>query len=698
LSCDIARRRDGNFAVLGDRAQAPSGAGYALENRIVLSRVFPSLYRDSQVHRLALFFRSLRRSLAALSRQRDNREPLIVLLTPGPENETYFEHAFLAGYLGYTLAQSTDLTVRNRRLYLKTVEGHQQVDIVLRRVDDIFMDPLELKGDSLLGIPGILEVMRAGNVAVVNPPGVAVLENRALMAFFPQLCRYYLGEDLILPNCETLYLGEPKQLEQFWDCRERFVVKPVARGMEPRHLFPARWGEDEEIYYRQFLAEHAEDFVAQEILPGSSVPVLKDDCSIASARAIVRTYLVAAEGGYQVMPGGLARMAEDPNQLIITNQTGAASMDIWVLASEPQREISLLPTMPPSTIARRSRGGVPSRIADNIFWMARYAERAENTARLLRNAVSCLMHTEELVAPTQIAALLQLVTHTTAEYPGFAGDDSADLLQHPEIELARLVYDPQPSGGVRFNIQSLIRTAQNLRDNLSDDMRRIIALLENNPEFSHSLSQLHDHLLDTIVYLSAIAGLSQESMSRETGWHFLELGRRVERASFTLRLLRAAELTGGVSDSFLLENLLRINDIRITYRRRYRHRIDTGPVLDILLFDESNPRSVGFQLCRIRELTELLPATASGARPPAEKIALRLYTDYKVTELSELVAGMSSGVLGQWLQKLDETIIALTNSLTESYFTYLEEQSRIDEAISGENTGTNPLPGNGGYG
>jgi uncharacterized circularly permuted ATP-grasp superfamily protein len=386
--CDLARRRDGTFVVIGDRSQAPSGTGYALENRIVLSRVFPSLYRDSEVHRVAIF-RSMRKALAALPRTRDNREPVIVLLTPGPENETYFEHVFLAGYLGYTLAQATDLTVRANRVYLKTVEGHQQADVVLRRTEDQFMDPLELRGDSLLGVPGILEAVRSGNVSVVNPLGAAVLENRSLMAYFPALCRYYFGEELILPNCETLYLGDATHREQFFSAAERYVVKPVSREGARRHIYPAQLSRAEFARLRETILARPSDFVAQEIIPGSSVPVIEQGRRMVAARCVIRTYQVATESGYQVMPGGLAHISSNPDDLVITNQSGAGSKDIWILASEPQKEVSLLRTESvESRISRKATGGVPSRIADNIFWMARYAERAENMSRLLRNVIA----------------------------------------------------------------------------------------------------------------------------------------------------------------------------------------------------------------------------------------------------------------------------------------------------------------------
>lgn len=681
FSCDLARRSDGTFVVIGDRSQAPSGTGYALENRIALSRVFPSLYRDSEVHRVAMFFRGMRKALSALPRPRDNREPVIVLLTPGPENETYFEHVFLAGYLGYTLAQATDLTVRANRVYLKTVEGHQQVDVVLRRTDDQFMDPLELRGDSLLGVPGILEAVRAGNVTVVNPLGAAVLENRSLMAYFPALCRYYFGEELILPNCETLYLGDAGHREQFFADTPRFVVKPVSRAASWRHVYPGQLTHEDFSRLRERIEARPDDYIAQEITPGSSVPVIEQGTRIVAARCIIRTYQVATESGYQVMPGGLARISANAGDIVITNQSGAGSKDIWILASEPQKEVSLLRAdTADSRISRKASGGVPSRIADNIFWMARYAERAENMSRLLRNVINRVTQIEDTAGAAEIARLLRMVTHISGEYPGFVGDDSAEMLLRPETEIARLIYDRDITGSVRYSVLSLVRTARSLRDSLSDDMRRVISQLENEPYASVVLSVQYAHLFDVIIYLSSVSGLSQENMSREVGWHFLELGRRIERASFSLRVLRAFLFLGDIYDKFIVENLLNINDIRITYQRRYRHRIQTDSVLDILLYDESNPRSLGYQLVRIRDFIPVLPAKSEGLRPAAEKIALRLYTDYKVTDIRELLSDDKPGEnLARWIDMLDSGLAELVANLRETYFTYVEEQHSIGD-------------------
>lgn len=684
FSSDIARRSDGTFVVIGDRAQAPSGTGYALENRIALSRVFPSLYRDSEVHRVAMFFRTLRKTLASLARPVSGRDPLIVLLTPGPGNETYFEHVFLAGYLGYTLAQATDLTVRSNFVFIKTVEGHQQVDVILRRTDDIFMDPLELKGDSLLGIPGLVEAIRNGNVAVVSPVGSAVVENRSLMAYFPALAKYYFGEELILPNAETYYLGEAAHRDVVLAGIDRYVIKPAARAAESQHIYPARLAAAEKADLLSKIRHRGQNFIAQEIVPGSSIPVYDQENRMVAAKCVIRTFQVASESGYQVMPGGLARVSTNVGELIVTNQTGAGSKDIWILASEPQKDVSLLrQTVQRTRISRKASGSVPSRIADNIFWMARYAERAENLSRLIRNVISKITQSDDFTSADDVKKLLKMVTHVTGEYPGFIGDDSAEALGRPEKELSRLIYDGSLPGSVRYSVLSLIRTSESLRDNLSDDMRRVISELEITPYVSVSYSAQHAHLFDVIIHLSAISGLSQESMSREVGWYFLELGRRIERAQFSIRVLKSFISLGNLYDKFIVENLLNINDIRITYTRRYRHRIETDSVLDILLFDETNPRSLGHQLTRIKDTVGKLPAAREGMPSDGEKLALKLFTAYKTSDIREILNGDNPQErFAAWLDELGNLVTNLAYNVAETYFTYVEEQYRIGEMNS----------------
>lgn len=677
--CDIIRAADGQFYVLNDRVQAPSGSGYSLENRIVLSRIFPSMYRDAMVHRVALYFRSLRKALtqqAGIS----NREPVIVLLTPGPSNETYFEHAYLAGYLGYTLVQGEDLTVRKNKVYMKTVEGLQQVDLILRRVDDIYMDPLELRGDSLLGIPGLLESIRSGNVRVANPIGSSFLENRALLPFYSELCKFYLGEDLILPMAPTFWLGNKNDLSKVMESAEKYVFKTVSRDDELEPVTFLELSGERKDHFLKLLNENPKRFIAQEMIPSATVPVLADN-GFRPGRAIIRTFVTSSGSGYQTMAGGLVRVSPSLDDFFVTSQRGAWSKDLWILASEAQKEETLiLPKTENISISRKS-SGVPSRVADNLFWLARYMERAENQSRIFREATFKVLQLEDNYEKEAIHNVLRLVTHVTNSYPGFLGDDAEELFAYPFKELQKLATDKFLVGSLAFNIKGLVQASKSVRDRLSEDMKKNMLNIEDHLNHPiESYDALIDFLHKIILNLSSLTGLSFENMSREAGWYFLELGRRMERAAGLIYTLQGLFRWEQLQDKSSFENLLSINDIRITYNRRYRGRIDKESVLDILLFDTTNPRSLGYQLERINDCLKYLPGKEDKVTYSEDRAALQLYTHFKMKDITILFAETdSNSTIATWLDDLFNQLRELSEAISLRYFNYAEEQTRIGD-------------------
>lgn len=608
-AADLVRLPDGRPCVLGDRAQAPSGFGYALANRAVLARVLPSVFRNAHVHRLPPFLRRLRAACAALAPQTTD-DPHVVLLTPGPGSETYFEHALLAGELGCTLAQGDDLTVRDQRLWLRTLDGLRPVDVLLRRVDGAFCDPLELQPDSLLGVPGLLQAARAGHVAVLNPLGASVLENPALMPFLPALARALLGEDLALPSVTTWWCGEPAGRAHVLAHLEELVVKPVDPHASRRVVFGDSLDAAGRAALRARIAARPHAFVGQERLPLSTAPVCH--AGRFEARAVVlRAFLAADRDGFAVMPGGLCRVAPTPDTLMVSNQQGGLSKDVWVLASEPERDVGLLvPAVQPLVLARGGQE-VAGRVADNLFWAGRYAERAEGGARLLREVLRRLPELDAAPGDPLLPALLRAVTAVTGTWPGFLGAGAAERLAAPEGELRAVLFDGARTGSVRFNLDALGRAARAVRDRLSVDTWRVLGALPRAlaepSHFDDALGQL-DQLL---LLLAAFGGLSADSMNRGQRWRFLELGRRLERALGGLALLRGVCAPGGDPAAVPWEALLAVADAATTYRRRYRVTADAGAVLDLLVDDDSNPRSVAYQLVLLEALLEGLAAAGS---------------------------------------------------------------------------------------
>ena len=399
LAVDLARSPNGQWWVLADRTQAPSGAGYALENRTIVSDVLPDLFRATQVRRLASFFRAERDSLLNLA---GTDKPRIVLLTPGPYNETYFEHAYLSRYLGFTLAEGADLTVRDRKVFLKTVEGLQPVDVILRRVDDSYCDPLELRGDSFLGIAGLVDAVGAGNVRVVNALGSGAIESAAIMPFLPGLARQLLDEPLKLPSVATWWCGQDYALNWVLEHMDQVVIKPAfpARGMEP--VFGATLGRAQKQRLADQLRTRPFDYVAQEQVALSMAPVWNNG-HIYQRSLVLRTYVMNTGNRWMAMPGGLVRVAGD-EESIVSMQRGGHSKDAWVLSDAPVDTFSLLRRRDEPVDLRRASTDLPSRVADNLFWLGRYAERAEATARLLR----CIAKRVRQSGTAELACLVRL--------------------------------------------------------------------------------------------------------------------------------------------------------------------------------------------------------------------------------------------------------------------------------------------------
>ena len=433
---DLVRGADGRMWVLNDRTQSPSGAGYALVNRMTMARILPSLFRDSQVHRLALFFQNLRASLAALSPRPDD-DPRIVVLTPGPLNETYFEHSYLASYLGYTLAQGDDLTVQGGRVWLRSMRRLERVDVILRRVDDHFCDPLELRPDSRLGVPGLVQAVRSGGVTVVNPLGASLLENPALNAFLPAIARHFLGQEPLLPSAASWWCGQKRERDYVLANLDRLVIKPIYRVAGARPVFAALLTRKARARLAERIRANPSRYVGQEQMDFSAVPTLVDD-GLEARHAVLRSFMVARNDGYVVMPGGLTRIAAEQQSFVVSNQAGGLSKDTWILATEPEKQLSLLPGVMPRAAAANMHGLLPGGAADHLFWFARYAERAEQTARLLRTVLHVYRNTVEFHDPLDRASLdvlLQTLTQVTASYPGFLGAQGGELRAQPVAEL-----------------------------------------------------------------------------------------------------------------------------------------------------------------------------------------------------------------------------------------------------------------------
>ncbi len=733
-AADLARGSDGNIWILSDRAQAPSGAGYALENRTVLARALPNLFGEVGVHRLSFFFRALQNSVADLqyqlesavriaSHQIDN--PHVVVLTPGPLNEAYFEHAYLANYLGYTLVQGDDLTVWDGRVWLKSLDGLRPVDIILRRVDDTFCDPLELRQDSRLGVAGLLEVIRQGNVVVINPPGSGVLENPGLMPFLPNISKRLMGEDLRLPSVATWWCGEPKQHEYVLANLEALVIKTIHRQPGERSLFGTQLSKAELDALRSQINANPHLYVGQEHVHLSTTPSLIDG-KLEPRRAILRSFLFAEKDGYAVMPGGLTRCAGERGELTISIQDGGVSKDTWVLASEPEPHVSLWQRRisevrgPAST----NPAGLSSRAAENLFWVGRYAERAEGQARLLRIMLDKVkmgkmgLETSTLgeVPPSTVfteivgedarevselaylRSMLDSLTGLRSSHPGFVNKDEQSL----ESELLSIMRDTENTGSLVSTLQALLSAAYAVRDRWSTDTWRVMnniedlcATLDKNVHGDGStdaqiltdlaLQETELASLDQLmIFLSALSGLYAESMTQTIGWISLDMGRRIERALLLIMLCRSSLVA--VQDDWierlLLESVLAAAESLITYRSRYRVALHFPTVLELLLLDEHNPRSLLYQLKRLEEQIGALPRERLGYRlSEEEQLILEALTQLQLSNTVDLSERSEHTTQRRGLEKLlvrlAQILIAISDVLTQTYFSHVQGPQQL---------------------
>jgi uncharacterized circularly permuted ATP-grasp superfamily protein/uncharacterized alpha-E superfamily protein len=571
---DISRSADGRWWALADRTQTPSGTGYALENRQIVARVFPDLLGDLGVRSLGGFFGALRENL--LRAAADGDTPLAVVLTPGSFNETYFEHAYLARQLGLPLVEGNDLTVRGDTVCLKTLGGLRRVHAILRRLDDDFCDPVELRADSALGVPGLLAVVRAGNVMIANALGSGVLESAAWMGFIPAAAERLLGERLRLPSVATWWCGETPALDYVVRHIERLVIKPAY----PNQKFEAVFARDLDAAARAALIKrltarpHA--YVAQERLAFSQAPVWSGaGAEDFAARALgIRVYAIATPAGYRVMPGGLARIAGDAAD-VVSMQRGGGSKDVWVLAAD--RRVAEEPgavSAAPRTPARHDE--LPSRLAENLFWLGRYSERCEDKARLLRATLN--VRSNALLWPLALATCRHFISMSKT------GDAALPVFE-----------DANPLG-LRADLSRLQWCAAQTRSRLSAENWRAISVLQRQfQEAAEAKSDARETLDALLLALASLAGFALDDMTQDDGWRLMMLGRRLERLQFLAELLGLRLMPGAAPTQSELEWLLDIGDSTITYRTRYLASPLLGSTIDLLVFDKTNPRALAYQ-------------------------------------------------------------------------------------------------------
>lgn len=687
FAADIYRSADGSWQVLSDFGNNPRGLGYALENRIILSRVFSQLYDRNRILRLAPFFSRLHQLMAgsALTHRGD---PNIVLLSPGPDSPFYFEHAFLSRYLSYPLVEGQDLTVRNGSVFLKKLGGLESVDVILRCLADADCDPLSIRSATGLGVAGLAQAVREGQVAVVNPLGCGFADTPALRALLPDLCRHLLGEELMLPSCRSWWCGEAVSLAYVTEHLETLIIRSAfSGGGEP--VADGRFlstGEAETL--RSRIRETPYAFMGVEPLLPSTVPAWADR-QVHAEHAVLRTFLCSADSEYAVMSGALVRTSAESHRLLSSSAMHQGSKDLWVLSDRPVEPFSLLKDL--KSVAEFNRGSdLPSRVADHLLWLGRYLERTEGLVRLIRSILRRFSVETEWKEMPEIPYLLDILRQSGVidkkRLPDADAQDGAAIRK----AILAVTFRKDLPESLSFYLAKVQNAARNVRDRLSPDSWHILSRLDRNfrrpaGRFRDPLSLALDRLDDTLFSLSAFSGLAMESMTRGLGWRFMDMGRRIERGLNQVYLIRGAMELAREDPYSILEALLEVADSLMTYRARYRAALQLAPVLDLLVVDESNPKALGFQLSMLADHVEHLPREDSRRySAPEERVVLRMLTAVRLAELAPLNRGANALVPKETFSLLDELEAGLNvfaRYITSNYLSrvpQIQHMSAID--------------------
>ncbi len=678
---DLARGPDGKWWIISQRTDAPSGLGYLLENRMIVSRLFPDAFRDLKIERVLSAYKALMASVAAHSKC---DSPHIVLLTPGPYSETYFEHVYLARYLGLTLAAGSDLVVRNERVWLKTIKGLEAVDAILRRLDDDFLDPLELRADSALGVPGLMQAYRAGNVVLANAPGSAWLESSAVLAFLPKISDALYGEAMALPSIATWWCGEQAAMQSMLPQIEKLVIKPAfsdkARRFVPviGHSLTAR----ERAHWIARIAKQPDEFVAQAYLPLSHTPTFVAAAThgnLTSRAAMMRVYALSdGAGKWCVLPGGLARIAPEGKE-IVSMLRGGSSADVWAITGRVREDRAPLSTTLTPIATRRADIGITSHTAENLFWFGRYTERLDNTTRLARITLEALSTNDEELPSTQdwLSCLAVENGLVAKEVPTMR--QSAAVFERALIASLSDRHAKLGAHSVAASMAALRSTAFSVRERLAIEQWTLVIASENEFQstFAHrSVSaQAALRALERLaMQVMAMTGAQSDRMTRDDGWRMLSIGRQIERLITLAHTLAEAFVTRTVDSDTGFALVLGVFDSTITYRSRYLQRRDAQSLIELLVLDRDNPRSLAWVSSTLQARLAKLEGASIATTPTLVRERSLPHT-WERAMLSEALAASAAGdhvAIIDRLRSIIDEATGISNVLSQRYFSHAE--------------------------
>ena len=689
IAFDLARAPDGSWSVISQRTQAPSGLGYLLENRNLISKQFPKAFEKMHIEPVANVYRELVASMKRLSKAGDNAH--IVLLTPGPYNETYFEHAYLARFLGLTLVEGGDLTVRDQKVFLKTVHGLEPVDGILKRLDDEFLDPLELRSDSTLGVPGLLEAIRANNVLLANSPGSAFLESPGLMGFLPAISEFLLNEKLQLPAMDTWWCGENAALHAAIPNLKNSALKPTYPKSTGHIYFDATLGsglsENQLNEWIGKITRQPEEYTVQTHIPLAKLPTWQinsnnDELSVIKSRSYVLRVFALSHGmnSWNILPGGLARIASNDNG-IASMQRGGSSADVWVQSKDQSTLFDHATNNDIRVIPVHRKRLITSRAAENLFWFGRYTERSENSLRLAK------LNLESINNEYKPSKKFWLWLEDLSTKYGLIPKDVPIFSENGEIRhsiyertLIKSLNNDEHTTSLGFNLRALRQSASTVRERLSQEQWSTINKCLENFDLDYSKATQHqdyssvlaiEGLTKASTLLAAITGAQTDRMTRDDGWQLLSIGRHIERLGFLTAVLdsalKADLLSPSLSDGSTFSALLSIFDSTITFHAQYQQNRHISSLLELLVLDDENPRSLAWVSKSLR--ARLAKLTNSDKEQPNELISkVPNFSQYSLTKLSALDVNGIFTELNCCLEECANASWNISDELSARYF------------------------------
>lgn len=678
---DISRGPDGKFWVINDRTQSPSGLGYAIENRLTMNSISDDLYPNVEILKMAKFIEGFKNMLKSLSTSNQDN-PLIALLTPGPLNETYFEHSYISSFLDLTLVQGEDLLVKNNQLWLKSLNGLRKVDTLLRRVDSQYCDPLELRNDSRLGVAGLVNVIRKNNLSMINPIGVGILENIGLNPFMKNIAKYFLNEDLILPQIATWWCGQKKELDFVLQNIKNLIIKKIDRTDNIEVYFANRLNDEDLKNLIEKIKKNPHYYVGQEIIDFSTTPSFTKG-KIEPRNTVIRAFSYLHEEQYHVMPGGLIRVSPTKDSLVVSNQKGGTSKDLWILGkSEDFAGNNIFKNR--SFIDSRLEN-ISTKRAENLFWLGRYLTRSITTARILRfnlkNMLNLNRYDDNTNSRKTNRILNIALTHLTMTYPGFLDEKSI----FPLKEIISLIRDKNRVGTLSFTLDMLSNLNSSVKNLLTMEAWRIYEKMQKewNAYGKKEFLTNKDHIneLDTLlIYLMAYKELIDESIFKEQGLILYDIGCKIEISQLLISKLRSllTQKLDKLIEYDVLDSMLNSYESYNSYRAYYKSSLALENVLDFLVFNTKYPKSLIYIINQLLADLKELPKNIDNSHLSSfEEPVFKVFSMITLTSTKKLLEIPEDEYvhkeLDEFLAILSDLLTQTSEELTKTYFSHYNE-------------------------